>query len=105
MLVEKVLFRQQQDAEGDWVATGVKYYEGHDLYEASASYDPQAELGQPQELHVAREVILAGGAYSTPQMLMLSGIGDHEYFEKHRITDARPEGSLAGCRPEPARPI
>jgi choline dehydrogenase len=81
VLVEKVLFADKKDERGNWVATGVRYYEGHDLYEASASYDPKVELGDAKELRVNREVILAGGAYSTPQLLMLSGIGDQDYLE------------------------
>ncbi|TVL90349.1 GMC family oxidoreductase [Streptomyces sp. SAJ15] len=31
--------------------------------------------GSPLELHVEREVILAAGAYNSPQLLMLSGVG------------------------------
>ena len=82
VLVDKVLFEKEPDENENWIATGVRYYEGHDLYEASADYDPDVALGEPQEIHVNREVILAGGAYTTPQMLMLSGIGDHEYLRR-----------------------
>jgi choline dehydrogenase len=32
--------------------------------------------GQPKEVRVAREVILSGGAYGSPQLLELSGVGD-----------------------------
>lgn len=40
-------------------ATGVEYRQGGSLHEA----------------HASKEVILSGGAYNTPQLLMLSGIG------------------------------
>jgi choline dehydrogenase-like flavoprotein len=55
-------------------ATGVEYLKGDRLYAA----DPNAATGEG-ELRIARarrEVILAGGAFNTPQLLMLSGIGD-----------------------------
>lgn len=34
--------------------------------------------GQLQRLHARREVILSGGAINTPQLLLLSGVGDSE---------------------------
>ena len=40
------------------------------------------------QMHVAkarREVVLCGGAINTPQLLMLSGIGDREQLAEHGI--------------------
>jgi choline dehydrogenase-like flavoprotein len=34
------------------------------------------QLGRPFEWRAAREVILCGGSYASPQLLMLSGVGD-----------------------------
>jgi choline dehydrogenase-like flavoprotein len=39
-----------------------------------------SQLGEVKELRAEREVILCGGAYNTPQLLMLSGIGEPEHL-------------------------
>jgi 4-pyridoxate dehydrogenase len=43
------------------------------------------QRGATHRVHVAREVILAGGVINTPQLLMLSGIGDAKEVTRHRI--------------------
>jgi choline dehydrogenase len=42
--------------------------------------------GRRLSVDAAREVILAGGAYNSPQLLMLSGIGPAEELRRHGIT-------------------
>jgi len=74
-------------------AMGVEYLSGTHLYRA----DPAAGAapGQPRRIFARREVILAGGAFNSPQLLMLSGIGPAEELRRHGIT-ARVELSGVG---------
>ena len=64
-------------------AIGVAYLKGARLYRAA--YKPNTEPGVPHKEYASREVILAGGAYNTPQLLMLSGIGPKEQLDRHGI--------------------
>jgi choline dehydrogenase len=43
------------------------------------------QLGELKELRAGREVILSGGAYNSPQLLMLSGIGPAEHLTMREI--------------------
>ncbi|MFI5028735.1 MAG: GMC family oxidoreductase [Solirubrobacterales bacterium] len=44
-----------------------------------------ASLGQSQELRAEREVILCGGTFNSPQLLMLSGVGPAEHLAMREI--------------------
>jgi choline dehydrogenase-like flavoprotein len=76
-LVTRVLF----DANNR--AVGVAYLKGARLYQAHAN--PSAEPGETRQALCSREVILAGGAFNTPQLMMLSGIGPKDELEQHGI--------------------
>jgi choline dehydrogenase-like flavoprotein len=57
-------------------AVGVEYLKGERLYRAHAR--PSEAAGDRRQVRAAREVILAGGAFNSPQLLMLSGIGPRD---------------------------
>ena len=64
-------------------ATGVEYLEGERFYRAHRR--PNDLPGVPRRVHASREVIVAGGAFNTPQLLILSGIGPPEELRRHGI--------------------
>jgi choline dehydrogenase-like flavoprotein len=76
-LVTRVLFDENNRA------LGVEYLKGERLYRAHS--DPSREPGETRQAFALRETILCGGAFNTPQLLMLSGIGPREDLESHGI--------------------
>ena len=56
------------------------------LFEGTRAVGVEAsQLGQAQELRAEREVILCGGAYNSPQLLMLSGVGPAEHLTLREV--------------------
>ncbi|HEX3734732.1 MAG TPA: GMC family oxidoreductase N-terminal domain-containing protein [Solirubrobacterales bacterium] len=56
------------------------------LFEGTRAVGVEAsQLGQPRELRAEREVVLCGGAYNSPQLLMLSGVGPAEHLALREV--------------------
>ena len=72
-------------------ATGVEFLQGERLYRAHTP--SSGSPGERRTLYASREVILSGGAFNSPQLLMLSGIGPPEALRAHGI---EPRVSLPG---------
>lgn len=77
-------FVTKVNIDDDKKATGVEYLKGEKLYRA----DPRATKNNTGIAHTVKankEVIVAGGTFNTPQILMLSGVGPAEHLEEHNI--------------------
>ncbi len=55
-------------------AIGVEYVRGQGVYDASLGQRDTPSA--PEQVTAAQEVVLSAGAFNTPQLLMLSGVGD-----------------------------
>ena len=64
-------------------AVGVEYLRGERLYRAHTAPNPEA--GEKRVVYVSKEIILSGGAFNSPQLLMLSGIGPRDVLERFGI--------------------
>ncbi|KAI9677784.1 MAG: hypothetical protein M1822_008096 [Bathelium mastoideum] len=71
------------DTSGDVPkATGVDFLDGEYLYRASPLSGGQ---GTPGSAVASKEVIVSGGAYNTPQILKLSGVGPSAELQRFNI--------------------
>jgi choline dehydrogenase len=84
VLVTKVLLEKEATTNSErFKAVGVECREGPHLYRA----DPKAVDALPPSkiFRAKREIIISGGAFNSPQLLMLSGIGPKEELQRHSI--------------------
>ncbi|HNP25809.1 MAG TPA: GMC family oxidoreductase N-terminal domain-containing protein [Nitrosomonas sp.] len=73
-LASKILF-DEADPER---AVGIEYLQGERIYEAHQNRS--GEKGVIKREKARKEIIIAGGAFNTPQLLMLSGIGPEDHL-------------------------
>ncbi|MEZ4617020.1 MAG: GMC family oxidoreductase [Caldilineaceae bacterium] len=85
-LVERILFDRGDD--GELTATAVEFLHREHSYAADPLYQTitkQERSRVRMAVRARKEVIVAGGAFNSPQLLMLSGIGPRAHLEAHHI--------------------
>ena len=65
-------------------AIGIEYLHGKSLYSADPRYNSNVK-GVAGKVFASKEVIISGGAFNSPQLLMLSGIGPLKQLAKFNI--------------------
>ncbi len=73
-------YRRTRQQSGIWCSI---YLKGEAPTELHAQPSPNS--GERRVVRASQEVILAGGAFNTPQLLMLSGIGPRDALAPHGI--------------------
>jgi choline dehydrogenase-like flavoprotein len=82
-LATEIIFDREPGEAGEPTAIGVRFLQGKRLYKAHPESSPAA--GAAGEVYCRGEVILCGGAYNTPQLLKLSGVGPRTELETLQI--------------------
>ena len=78
-------------------AIGVEVAEGVHLYEATPEERRQIPPEERHSYFARKEVIICGGSFNTPQLLMLSGIGHRERLGDLGITHLLDEEKVEVC--------
>ncbi|KAH8731500.1 hypothetical protein GQ44DRAFT_822415 [Phaeosphaeriaceae sp. PMI808] len=82
-LTTKVLFDTCTHPGSKPKAVGVEYLKGKSVFRADPRY--AGNKGVKARAFARKEVIVSGGAFSSPQILQLSGIGPKALLQKHKI--------------------
>ncbi|KAI0404863.1 choline dehydrogenase mitochondrial precursor [Xylaria palmicola] len=85
-LVTKVTFDKPKSSCGKPKANGIEYLYGQSLYRADPRSSLTENTGAPGSVKATKEVIVAGGAFNSPQILKLSGVGPKEELQKFNIS-------------------
>ncbi|PFH62635.1 hypothetical protein XA68_12709 [Ophiocordyceps unilateralis] len=80
--VTRVVFDDQKPPR----ATGVEFLDGAHLYRASPRSSKRRQVGEPGSAKASREVIVSAGAFNTPQLLKLSGVGPAAELARFNIS-------------------
>jgi choline dehydrogenase-like flavoprotein len=95
--VTRVIFRKDE-ASSMPRAIGVEAVVRDYVYDASPLRPNEISEKKAAQCYFARgEIILCGGAFNTPQLLMLSGIGDREHLKNFDIAGPRDARNVPVC--------
>ncbi|KAF1950758.1 alcohol oxidase [Byssothecium circinans] len=83
-LTTKVLFDECGQPGEKAKAVGVEWIEGRAMYKGDDRYN--ATVGKVGRAYARKEVIVSGGAFNSPQILQLSGIGPKELLQRFNIS-------------------